>query len=126
MDTMVEIVIDGYINLKKEVKMGILQELPVSQILFFIYISRVFDVVSMISLKTMSILFMDDLGFLASENPIQEVVFSLEKISETVLRWGFFNAIIYDIAKIKTILFSKACGKKTKREVTNIGLVFGE
>ncbi len=50
----------------------------------------------------------------------------MEKTGETVLRWGLSNAVTYDIAKTEAILFSKARGKKTKGEVANSKLVFGE
>ncbi len=45
----VEIVIDRHINSEKDVETGIPQGLPVSPILFLIYISRVFDTVSTMS-----------------------------------------------------------------------------
>ncbi len=67
-DRKVEIVIDGHINLEKKVETGIPQELPVSPILFLIYISGVVDVVKEMSPETISLSFMDDLGFLANGN----------------------------------------------------------
>lgn len=41
-DKWIELVIDGYINAKQKVETGILQNSPVSSILFLIYISGVF------------------------------------------------------------------------------------
>ena len=86
MDKKVEIVIDGHINPENRVEIGIPQGLPVSPILFLIYISRVFDVVKKESPETTSLSFMDKLRFLANGNLIQEVAASLEKIGEIVIR----------------------------------------
>lgn len=69
---------------------------------------------------------MDDLGFLASGNSIQEVVtMSHGKTGEAVLKWGLSNAVTYDI-KTEAILFSKARSKRVKKEIAAIRLVFGE
>lgn len=57
----------------------IYQGSPISPILFLIYINRVFDTVKEKPSETISISFMDDLGFLADGNSIGEVVASLEK-----------------------------------------------
>ena len=65
---------------------------------------------------------MDNLEFLASKSLIQEVVTSLEKTAENVLRWGLFNAVTYDMAKTEAISFSKACNKKVKKEIAAIRL----
>lgn len=51
-----------------------------SPILFFIYISGVFDAVKEKSPEIISLSFMDDLGFLANGNSIQEVAASLKKM----------------------------------------------
>ena len=77
-DKKVEIVIDRHKNLKRDVETGIPQDSLISLILFFIYISGVFEMVIAILPKIISISFMDDLGFLASGNSIKEVTTSLE------------------------------------------------
>lgn len=122
----VEIVIDGHINPEKDVEISIPQGSPVSPILFLIYISGVFDAVTIASPETVSLSFVDDLGFLASGNSIQEVVtMSHGKTGEAVLKWGLSNAVTYDI-KTEAILFSKARSKRVKKEIAAIRLVFGE
>lgn len=125
-DRKVGIVIDGHINPEKDVETGIPQGSPVSPVLFLIYISGVFDAVTAKSPETVSVSFMDDLGFLASGNSIQEVANCLEKTGEAVLRWGLSNAVTYDIAKTEAILFSRARNKKAKEEMAATRLRFGE
>lgn len=125
-DRKVKIVIDGHIDPEKDVETGIPQGSLVSPILLLIYISRVFDRVSVTSPKTTSVSFMDDLGFLDSGNSIQEVATNLEKTGKVVLRWGLANAVTFDIAKTQAILFTKARNKKAKEVIKNTKLVFGE
>lgn len=69
-DRKVEIVIDGHINPEEKVETGIPQRSPMSPILFIIYISGVFDAVKEKLPETISLSFMDDLGFLANGNSI--------------------------------------------------------
>lgn len=75
-DRKVDIIIDRYKNLRRDIKTGILQDFPVSSILFLIYIIGVFDTVTATSAEVTSVLFMDDLGFLARSNSIKEVTTS--------------------------------------------------
>lgn len=105
----VEIIINRHKNSERDVETSILEDSPVSPILFFMYISGVFDTVIAISLEVTSILFMDNLGFLASNNSIKKVTTSLETTEETVLKWRLSNAITYNIIKTEAILFFKAC-----------------
>ena len=84
-DRRVEIIIDGHKNPERDVETGIPQGSPASPILFLIYISGVFGAVTATSPEVTSVSFMDDLGFLASGNSIEEVATSLETTRETVL-----------------------------------------
>ena len=79
-----------------------------SPILFFIYISGVFDAFKKELLEIISLSFMDNLGFLVKENSIQELEARLEKMGKTVIRWGLSNAVTYDIAKTEAIFFSQS------------------
>lgn len=82
----VKLVIDGYVNLEKKVKIEIPQGLPISSILFLIYISRIFNIVITISPNTISLLFMNNLGFLVNRKSIYKVVPDIKKIGIGVLR----------------------------------------
>ena len=55
---------------------------------------------------------MDDLGFLVAGNTMLDIKRSLEKARKITLDWGKHNAVTYDIAKTKAILFSKARNQK--------------
>lgn len=102
-----KIIINKFINPEKNIRINILQKLPVSLILFLIYISKVFDAVSVILPNTTSVSFMSNWRFLASRNLVQKLATSLEKIRIIILNWGLDNAVLYNIAKTMAILFIK-------------------
>lgn len=81
-----EIVIDGYKNSERDVKTNISQGLPISSILFLIYINRLFDTITTTSPKVTFISFINDQGFMTSGNLIKEVTISLKTTGEMVLR----------------------------------------
>lgn len=62
----IQLVINRNDNIKREIKSGILQELPVLPIHFLIYISRVFNAVTKNNSTVTSLSFIDNLGFIAS------------------------------------------------------------
>ena len=104
----VQLVIDGHENKEREIETGIPQGSPVSPILLLIYISGVFDQVMEACPLVTSLSFVDDLGFIASESSVKEIVKILEKVAKTVLRWGLLNAVTYDTSKTEAVLFSKS------------------
>lgn len=104
-DRKIESFIDRYKNPQKDIITGILQSSLILPVLFFIYISKVFDIVTITLLEVTSILFMDNLRFLTSNNS---------------------NVATYNIAKIKAILFFTACCQKVKEEILASKLIFGE
>lgn len=107
-------------------KIDISQGLPILHVLFLICISQVFDVALTIFSKTVSVLLIDNLRFLASRNLVQKVAFNFKKTGEIILRWRLSNIVIYNITKSEPILFFKTCGKKAKKEIAAIKLIFGE
>ena len=54
----------------------------------------------------MSFLFIDDLGFIASGTSIKEISKVLEKVGILIVEWGGRNAVTYDTAITKLVLFS--------------------
>ena len=111
-DRWVELVIDGYINPSCKVETGIPQGLPVSPILFLIYISGVFLEMESRLPQVTCLSFMDDLGFLAAGNSAIDIKKTLEKAGKFFLNWGMRNAVTYDIGKTEAMLFSKARKQK--------------
>ena len=79
-----------------------------SPILFLIYISGVFKRVSETSPSVMSFSFVDDLGSIASDSSVKEIVRAFEKVSKEVIKWGRQNAVTYDTSKTEAVLFSKS------------------
>lgn len=62
-----------YDNKEKEIEIGIPQGLPILSIFFIIYITRVFDIVKNNNLVITSLLFVDNLKFIAFSNSIKEI-----------------------------------------------------
>ena len=116
-DWKVQLVIDGHDNKEREIETGIPQGSPVSPILFLIYISGVFDKISKTSPLVMFLSFVDDLGFLASENSVTEIVRSLEKVAKELIEWGKQNAATYDISKTEAVLFSKSHRQQLNKQL---------
>ena len=65
-DRKIQLVIDGHDNKERNIETGIPLSSPVSQILFLICISGVFDAVIKNNPTVTSLLFVDNLGFIAS------------------------------------------------------------
>ena len=80
-----ELVTDRHINPKCKVNTGIFQRLPVSLILFLIYISGVFLEIESCLLQITCLLFIDDLGFLAASNSVIEIKKILEKAEKIII-----------------------------------------
>ena len=93
-------------------KTEILKGSPVSPILFFIYISRVFLEIESRLPQITYLSFTDDLGFLVAGNSAIKIQKLLEKARKFTLDKEIRNAVIYDINRTKTMLFFKA--KKQK------------
>lgn len=53
------------------------------------------------------LIYVDNLGFIALSNLIKKLIRFLEKVAKTILALKIGNAVIYNIAKIKTLLFSR-------------------
>lgn len=79
--------------------------MPISPILFLIYISEIFEHVKKKVAGMVSLSFVDNLGFIASEISAEEVAKTLYKVSKLVLEWGAKNAVTYDTPKTKLVLF---------------------
>ena len=60
----------------------------VSLILFLIYDSRVFEQVKKELPEIMSLLFIDNLGFVASGTLVKEIAKALRKVGNLVVEWG--------------------------------------
>lgn len=76
----VQLVINGYDN-KKKIETGIFQGFLVSPILFFIYISGVFDKMLNTNPLVTSLLFINDLRFIVASSLLKEIARTLKKVT---------------------------------------------
>ena len=55
--------------------------------------------------EIVSLSFVDNLGFIASETTVNKIDKALENVNNLMVKWGKRNAMTYDIAKTKLVLF---------------------
>lgn len=122
----VEVIIDRYINPKQKVKIRILQSLPILSISFLIYIRWVFDIVTTTLPNIISLLFIDDLGFLVNQKSIHKVAIYLNKIREVMLKEEASNMVTYNIPKTKVVLFWKGQKSRYIVEISAKILIFSK
>lgn len=97
--------INGHNYQEKNVKIRITERLLAFLILFIIYISKVFKQIERQLSKVVSLLFIDDLRFIALEKSVKKICKTLEKFGKIVLKWKEENIITYNTAKTKLVLF---------------------
>lgn len=108
MDRKVQLVIDGHDNREQNIEIGIPQGSPVLPILFLVYITEVFGKMTESYPTITSLLFVDDLGFVASRHSVKELAKILGQITMVVLDFEKSNKVTYDVAKTEAVLFSKS------------------
>ena len=73
----------------------------------------------------MSLLFVDDLGFITSGYLIKEITKALEKVAQTVIQWGKSSAVTYDIAKTEIPIFSKSHRQRLNKQIAKTDIRIG-
>ena len=81
LDQNIQLVIYRHDKEKKEIETEICQGYPVSPILFLIYISCIFNKVSKTNFLVISLLFVDDLGFIALDSLVKRVLKIVGKVA---------------------------------------------
>jgi hypothetical protein len=76
-DRKVQLIIDGYTCSFKEVEAGLSQDLPISPILFVIYISGFFDYIEE-KIPVSTLLFADNIDIIAIKSSIRDIIKTLE------------------------------------------------
>lgn len=107
----VQLVINSRDNKKREIETRISYSFSILLILFLIHISGVFNKVAETSLLVTSLLFTDDLSFIASGRLVKEIIKTLEKVSKEVIEWEKLNLVTYNTSNIEIVLFFKSYGQ---------------
>lgn len=102
-----KLVIDGFTNPSEKVETGIAQELPVSLILFVIYINRVFSMVKIGLPNIIYTSFVNNLEYIISDCSIHKVARLFEKMRKITSECKTSNVVINDMSKTIVILFPK-------------------
>lgn len=113
----VELVIDGYKNKEREVETEITQGSTILPILFLIYISQVFDRMTKTYPLVISLSFVGNLEYLASDTLVKNIAQSLEKVAKMALDWSMRNVIIYNTSKTEIMLFFKSCRQQLIKQI---------
>lgn len=80
-----QLVIDGHNNPENDIETGIPLGSPVSLILFWLYISGVFEQVEKGLPEIKSLLFVNHVGFITSETLVKEIAKALRKVGDLVV-----------------------------------------
>lgn len=116
--------INRFINPKCKIETRILQKLLVLSIFFLIYISNIFLKIEKKVQDITYLTFLNNFGFFVVDKFMLKIEKLLEKIRKITFDWGIRNAIIYDISKIKAILFFKAWNQKLVKQLMDTQLKF--
>lgn len=93
------------------------QGLPVSPILFTIYLSGVFDMIERSVTGVQSLSFADDVGLPASGHSVKEVCDKLQKAGKVAIEWGHDNVVQFDTGKTESVLLTRKRGQELKDQI---------
>lgn len=108
--------IDTNNNKEIDIETRTFQSFLISQNLFLISISRVFNKISKTSPLVISLLFVDNLGFIALGSFIKGIGKVFEKVIKEILKWKKQNTVIYNTSKSKAVIFYIGNGPANKFE----------
>lgn len=91
--------------------------MPVSPILFIIYLSSVFDMIERRVVGVQSLSFADDIGLLVSGHLVKEVCGNLQKAAKVAIEWGHENRVQFDAGKTEAVLLTRKCGQELKDQI---------
>src|SRR4029077_304669 len=107
-DCQVTVVVDRFKGQIYSDTAGLPQGLPVSPILFIIYISRIFSSLESQFPQLGTFSFIDNTTFLVAGILIQEVAKTLQDIGEKAITWGQENKVEFKVDKTEVIFFSRS------------------
>lgn len=91
--------------------------MPISPILFLVYISKIFSHIEEKLTDIIYVSFINNLGFLTFGYTISIMGKLLEKAGKIVLEWMANNSVTYDISKTEVVLFSQAYHQKLVKQI---------
>src|SRR5436189_5923596 len=112
----IQLAFDGNIQEKTRVEIEILQDSPISPILFLIYIKDIFSEINSMQIRSSS--YVDDIELVASSETIEKNYLMLENATEKLLQLQNQNNIQFDMKKIELIHFH------SKRSIDNNNFQF--
>jgi len=108
-ESTVEMIIEGNTMTRHPVEAGVLQGSPTSPILFAIYTSRLIKWVEEY-VAAEGLLFVHDLGWVATGSNVNQVVTKLEECSAKSIEWASRRGLQFDTAKTEAALFTRRRG----------------
>lgn len=97
--------IDRYKNKERDIEIRISLRSPVLPIFFLIYISKIFDKLAKSNQKIASLSSVDNPGFIAFRSLVKNIIKTIKKVPKRILKLGKNDIVIYNIARIKVVLF---------------------
>lgn len=73
-----------------------------------------------------SLSFVDDLGFIASDSSVKELVKTLENVAKEVIKLGRLNIVTYDTSKTEAVLFSKSHRQRLNKQLREAKIKVGD
>lgn len=71
------------------------------------------------------LLLIDDLGFIALSSSVKEIGKAIEKVARTVIEWGIWNLVIYNISKMEAVVFLRARRQQLDKQLRETKIKFG-
>jgi len=107
-----EMIIEGNAMERHPVGAGVLQGSPVSPILFAIYTSGLIKWVEENVSEAEGLYLVDDLGWVATGNDVNQVVTILQRCAAVSMEWAIGRGLQFDTARTEAALFTRRRGHK--------------
>lgn len=107
MEQTLQLVINRHNHKERMIKTGIFYSSPVLPISQLIYINVIFNKVSKTNSLITSLSFIGDLGFIVLDSTVNDIVNTLNKVAEKVIKGRMIDTVTYDLSKMKIMIYLK-------------------